>query len=62
MRVDDYIKVGDRVIVMYRSLLLTGFEGVVLSISDDTPGTREFIVHPDDKVESIGVREDKAVF
>jgi hypothetical protein len=35
---------------------------VVLAISDDAPGTREAIVHPDDKVESVGVREDKTVF
>ena len=62
MRIDDYIKVGDKVLVMFRSVLLTGFEGVVLAISDETPGTREFIVQPDDKAEAVGVREDKAVF
>jgi len=66
MRIDNYIKIGDEIRVVYRSLTVDGFSGHIVAIGDGEPGTREFILQREDASSLhhgvVGVREDRAIF
>ena len=66
MDVKTYIRVGDEIGVMFRSLKLQGFHGRVLEVGEGEPGTREIIIRREGTTTAedgaIGVREDSAVF
>ena len=66
MNIESYIKAGDEISVMFRSLALIGFCGTVLEVLEGEPGARAIVIERADDF-AVGdriatVHEDKAVF
>ena len=66
MNTESYIKAGDEISVMFRSLALVGFCGTVLEVREGEPGARAIVIERADDC-AVGdriatVHEDKAVF
>jgi hypothetical protein len=66
MNIESYIKAGDEICVMFRSLALVGFCGTVLEVREGEPGARAIVIERADDC-AVGdhiatVHEDKAVF
>jgi hypothetical protein len=66
MKIETYIKPGDQVQVIPRSVKLDPFYGQVVSIGNEVPGTREFLVVPAGKTlledGAFGVKEQTVMF
>jgi hypothetical protein len=66
MNIESYIKAGDEISVMFRSMALIGYCGTVLEVREGEPGARAIVIERADDCAVGGriatVHENKAVF